>query len=377
MEENFLSDKHIPVLDGLRGFAVLYVIIFHFFPSATSSGFLTAIASFGFSGVDLFFVLSGFLITGILIRSKTEKNYFFNFYVRRFLRIFPLYYSMLFIFLIVVPHITYFRQFNYFTIVDGASYPYWLFLMNYPSFHSLTHQFLFVAWSLCIEEQYYLFVPAIVYLLNKERLLNFLLLVFTASFLIRTISFFVFHTDASVLYHSAYTRLEGIALGGILRLSFENNGLKNHRQRFASLFPLFALLVSGMVVFCKYIIVEPVSLNYHPLMITFGYLLSSLMYGSLMTRCLIENKNGYTRTFFSTAFLRTTGKYSYAMYLFHPLAIGIAKAFLAKGYLMFQLDCLKNDSLPVIAGMLLTYAMSIASWNILEKPALQLKRRFA
>src|SRR5436190_298025 len=92
------GDKYVPVLDGLRGLAVLYVIFYHYFEDAYNAGSplllraLQRITSFGYSGVDLFFVLSGFLITGVLLKNKKKdtSQYFRNFYARRVLRVFPL-----------------------------------------------------------------------------------------------------------------------------------------------------------------------------------------------------------------------------------------------------------------------------------------------
>src|SRR6476469_9154525 len=86
----YSNKSHMPVLDGVRGMAVLLVIVFHFYS-----------IGFGWLGVDLFFVLSGFLITGILIDSRNKENFFRNFYVRRTLRIFPLYYFALILFYLI------------------------------------------------------------------------------------------------------------------------------------------------------------------------------------------------------------------------------------------------------------------------------------
>src|SRR5690348_15214555 len=91
----YANSRHIPALDGLRGIAVLSVMLYHCFP------FL--ITKLGWAGVDLFFVLSGFLITGILLDSKAKPNYYKNFIVRRVLRIFPLYYFVLALMLLLIP----------------------------------------------------------------------------------------------------------------------------------------------------------------------------------------------------------------------------------------------------------------------------------
>src|SRR5579863_8807017 len=94
-----LSGEHFPALDGLRGMAIAIVLLHHFdflLPSGSlASNVVKVIFYLGWSGVDLFFVLSGFLITGILVDTKASKNYFSSFYARRVLRIFPLYYAVL------------------------------------------------------------------------------------------------------------------------------------------------------------------------------------------------------------------------------------------------------------------------------------------
>src|SRR5437868_4990567 len=101
--------RHLPALDGLRGLAILWVMLFHMavVPAVGPAARVwKAVAAQGGLGVDIFFVLSGFLITGILLGSKERPNYFRNFYARRVLRIFPLYYAVVFFSLVVLPHVT-------------------------------------------------------------------------------------------------------------------------------------------------------------------------------------------------------------------------------------------------------------------------------
>src|ERR1700722_18089603 len=106
----YLSEHHYPALDGLRGIAALIIVWYHFLVFTPMHGAMLSILSqmfgFGWVGVDLFFVLSGFLITGILADSKSKSHYFRTFYARRILRIFPLYYTFLAVIFFILPHFT-------------------------------------------------------------------------------------------------------------------------------------------------------------------------------------------------------------------------------------------------------------------------------
>src|ERR1700722_14566643 len=103
----YLSEHHYPALDGLRGIAALIIVWYHFLVFTPMHGAMLSILSqmfgFGWVGVDLFFVLSGFLITGILADSKSKSHYFRTFYGRRVLRIFPLYYGTLAVVFFILP----------------------------------------------------------------------------------------------------------------------------------------------------------------------------------------------------------------------------------------------------------------------------------
>jgi len=98
---------HLPALDGVRGLAILMVLLLHFVGQTTATSRYEAavnwVLSYGLLGVDLFFVLSGFLITGILYDARDQAGYFRRFYMRRALRIFPLYYGVLAVVFFVLP----------------------------------------------------------------------------------------------------------------------------------------------------------------------------------------------------------------------------------------------------------------------------------
>jgi peptidoglycan/LPS O-acetylase OafA/YrhL len=176
-----VTDRHhaafIPALDGLRGIAIILVMLHHFTYYRPETGIDAVIAGvplFGWVGVDLFFVLSGFLITGILLDSRGSTRYFTNFYARRTLRIFPLYYLVLFLALVALPQFP-----SVHTVLAGdiempPRWPYWAYLTNFSvAERGFVHGWVDVAWSLAIEEQFYLVWPLVIWLC-PQRLLPWL-----------------------------------------------------------------------------------------------------------------------------------------------------------------------------------------------------------
>jgi peptidoglycan/LPS O-acetylase OafA/YrhL len=160
--------SHIPALDGLRGTAIILVILCHcyifegldaYFASTVP---LLRIAQFGWCGVELFFVLSGFLITSILFNTKQSPSYFKSFYGRRALRIFPLYFAVLLVFY-YGPH-SFFHVYRF-----EPSHKIWFFtyLANWKLGFWPVHE-LTLFWSLCVEEQFYLIWPLVVWVTAKR-----------------------------------------------------------------------------------------------------------------------------------------------------------------------------------------------------------------
>jgi len=166
---------HQPGLDGVRGVAILMVMAIHFVGDSKAQTFvqtlLTKAAGYGLFGVDLFFVLSGFLITGILLEAKNRPHYFRNFYARRTLRIFPLYYGVLAVLFLLLPAVTPLSP-----LLEQAREQQgwlWTYTTNFyvaytESWRSLTYVTHF--WSLAIEEHFYLVWPLVVFALRRETL---------------------------------------------------------------------------------------------------------------------------------------------------------------------------------------------------------------
>ena len=174
---------YYPALDGLRGIAILAVIFRHNFD------FLQA-TKYGWIGVDLFFVLSGFLITGILLKTKTQKNYLATFFVRRILRIFPLYYGAIILFFVLAASAELLRdQYSFYFTNQGMV---WFHLQNwlYITKSAPTHRGMFIHfWSLSLEEQFYLVWPFVMLARKQTRhLARLTIIILLASIVFRFVT---------------------------------------------------------------------------------------------------------------------------------------------------------------------------------------------
>ena len=251
MTELTAKRPHYPALDGLRGFASLLVVIYHNF------GFINNYFFFGWLGLDIFFALSGFLITDILINTVGHKNFLRNFYGRRILRVFPVYYLGLIIFLIVLPGIGSFSfRFDYYIDHQLWFWTYlqnWLFIFHPPTNESsLNH-----LWSLAVEEQFYLLWPFSVLVLRKPKyLLTFILLILMiddrskmvdmnkAYRRLRLLQLIYFYKDRRNLYRVSIALLQKI------NFRFLENHTSTLIFSFAGLNFLFICLTSDTMTHC-------------------------------------------------------------------------------------------------------------------------------
>ncbi|MCX6210151.1 MAG: acyltransferase [Bacteroidetes bacterium] len=253
--------KRISQIDGLRAVASLLVVSFHYINNqlTDSTSFLgklfAKLFSFGWAGVDLFFVLSGFLIGGILITNKNKKNYFSTFYIRRFVRIIPNYYLLILLFIILCA-IPAFK--NTYFLRDSDTIPTWSY---FTMFHNvfmakLNHMgntAMSVTWSIGIEEQFYLIIPFIIYFTNK-KLLPYLLIAFI---LLANVFRWVYITPETP-WIAAYVllpcRMDAISLGVILAwinstYSIEKFVEKNYKKILATMLFIVAICTVLFIIF--------------------------------------------------------------------------------------------------------------------------------
>ncbi|WP_158750241.1 acyltransferase [Acidobacterium sp. S8] len=217
-QSEFRFRGYIAEFDGLRALAVMLVLLVHFGPSARAGSVLWKLESVGWCGVDLFFVLSGFLITGILLDSRDKENYYRQFYFRRTLRIFPLYYAVLFagLFARLVFHegsvLRNLFDVSWFSAFLGN------FLVAFRNRMS-SAVFLNPFWSLQIEEQFYLLFPFIVKNLHPTALFRVLIVIIVVSTPLRWGLYIWFPHRALLQYVSTPCHCDGLAFGALLALS--------------------------------------------------------------------------------------------------------------------------------------------------------------
>ncbi len=371
-------DNRIKELDGLRGIAVVLVMALHLFRRAsyfTDHPVLEAFTLFttvGWVGVDIFFTLSGFLITSILLKSKTGEHYFRNFYARRILRIFPLYYAAIAFVLLFAPKVE-----PEFTAQLGAALPIMLLYQQnwallFKSFHIT--QYLGITWSLAIEEQFYLIWPFIVYKLDSEKLVKFSVGYIAVSIIVRVLGtlFWPDLSDASTFfYYTSFARFEEMLFGGLLAVFLTYNGSKEKVRRFAV--PLF--LVSFAIFIALHLLSLPGSPHPEhssiPLMLG-GYTTASLFTLGLIGVFVTYPPQTLLRRIFGNPVLTFLGAYSYSMYLFHmTAALILLDVFWHSGMRGW-----KPYVLYPAAVYAATILIALLTWNLLEKHMLGLKKYF-
>jgi peptidoglycan/LPS O-acetylase OafA/YrhL len=299
-------------------------------------------------GVDLFFVLSGYLITGILVDTKQSQGYFKNFYARRCLRIWPLYYSILFFMFVAVPLL----RPSVGSIVVARSSPWWaypFFLQNFLVYHPASAAGpLGVSWSLAIEEQFYLVWAVVVRCCSYPRLR----LICAAAICLSPVLRFYLSFHRMDLYTNLFCRLDGLMAGALLALVVRSNTFLPSRFLKAAWLSLF--IAAPLAVMAEILQARWITFSLSALASTaFVYL--SLFATQRWFQAPLRNR-----------WLVYTGTISYGLYLLHKIPFDTAQ--------WFHLD--GNPALALPMCLAATYLIAILSWNLLEKPFLRLKRFF-
>jgi len=349
--------KYIKPLDGLRAIAVSLVIVWHWIPK---THFITKLHAGGL-GVNIFFVLSGFLITQILLdnRNKAEsnhlpkKNVLKNFYVRRVLRIFPIYYLTI-LAMIALNHLLK-LNITEGELISSATYTsnfYWYLTKTWPL--ASPH-----FWSLAVEEQFYLIWPLLMLFFPRKYLLwcivTFILIGFVSQLLI---------TDFEFGYLPTYTCFDCFGVGGLLAyiIVFEKRLL----LKFYRLLSLLSAI--GLVL---------LFVDWHFYEISFMRLIHAILTAWLIAHILINNKSLLTRLL-SNDQLVSLGKVSYGIYLYHVLYMYIALKIWYRyvPHFIAVIDKKYQAWLFLTVNYVVLYFICVLSWKLIEKPILSLKRKF-
>jgi len=364
--------QRIPSLDGVRGLAILLVMFLHFADRSQPVGLANRLYSqatgAGWIGVDLFFVLSGFLISGLLIDARQSPRYFKDFYARRTLRIFPLYYACLIGWIVVAPlfHPTAAIHRDAIATMHDDQLWYWTYLSNWKM--GLDGRWppmgTSVYWSLAIEEQFYLVWPAIVLLCSARGLRNVCMALIGLAFAVRVMQI-VAGASPILIYVSTFGRMDALAVGSLAAIALRDPAQREWTRRAAPW-----LLTLGLVCLAAIWIRIGTFSESHPLMQTAGFTLLAITFGSLIVEAVTPASR--IAGVFSSPVLRFFGKYSYAMYLLHEtltyeIVPRVPAAWIIPGEMGAQVTRL-------VVSMAATIALALASWHLWEKHFLALRR---
>lgn len=312
----------------------------------------------GWCGVDLFFVLSGFLITTILIETRQDAHYFRNFFMRRVLRIFPLYYVSLIV------------LFSWITgLKDGESLWHYLFAQNWRGLFGQQQSPgpLLHFWSLAVEEQFYLVWPVVIWWIRPKNLPAFCLATIIISFVARCIAKWN-NVPEGILHGLTPFRIDSLAMGALVASCRAGQ----HKERLAQCAPFVfvATLISVLVI----TILEEGS-PYGVAGQTIGYTLFAGLCAALIA--MIVDRHPFAKIpcrFFESGLLRYLGNRSYAIYIVHApvLLLAVAVSRQRPGGDATGI----RDVIYFVVAVGITILIAELSWHLLEKPFLRLKRWF-
>jgi peptidoglycan/LPS O-acetylase OafA/YrhL len=404
--ESIDFSRRIPELDGLRGLAILLVLFYHYVESSpVLPRFLSAAGRLSWSGVDLFFVLSGFLIGGILLKARESPTYFKAFYVRRAYRILPIYAATVAAFWLI-------RALSQVDYSDNVSLQWlfsrpfpWYFYVTFTQNFSMTYYgnlgpaWLGATWSLAVEEQFYLTLPFIIKYVKPRRLPYLLGIVILFAPVFRTLlRLFVAHGEVGT-YVLTPSRADALMLGvlaafflrtangsqvlvagkkllyvaqailfcGMLWMSLKPGALPDSQVTEAARLGSSvanAEAISAWQTVCLYARTALSSLNYTWI---------ALFYLSILLLAITQRQSLLARAMRNPA-LMSIGAIAYGTFLFHEPVLGLCYA-LTRGTLPVITDF--TTLLVTFCSLLLTLGLAKLSWVYFEKPLVGMGHRYA
>jgi peptidoglycan/LPS O-acetylase OafA/YrhL len=379
--------SHMPAIDGLRGIAILLVLIHHFTPAVSGSAFTKSmlhIAHTGWIGVDLFFVLSGFLITCILLKTRNNPDYFINFYARRTLRIFPIYYLTLVVLLVGLPTLLHMpvvglmldQWFHQTTrdlqsMLDGQAWL-WLYGANVKialegeRWGAVNH-----FWSLAVEEHFYLVWPVVVYFVSRQQLKRVCLILILSTPILRAMMMGA-GFDSVVPYVFTLTRVDSLAVGGLLAaLVTERNGFAKWTPRLGGMALMAGVMFIAIIAYYGRLHRDDFFTS------VFGYSLLAVLSAWVVLKAAQIRPYTLTCRLLANPVFVSLGKYSYGIYVTHMFFVPVYIKLFGWGTLR---DITGAYWMAIVLHCVLaigcSWGIAFVCYHVFEKHFLRLKRFF-
>ncbi len=350
----YVPGTYVKEFDGWRGLGIVFVVLAHYFPRYL-------IGSWVF--MEMFFVMSGFLITGILLDSKGQKNYFKGFILRRVLRVFPLYYLTLLILFFLLPNswldLSYHKahQLWFWLYVEN-----WLFAIDgWPAVKALSH-----FWSLSIEEQFYIMWPFVVLLFSPKGLMRFCIALFFFSIFFRNMGEQLGFVPPFP-YVATFARMEGIVLGAIIAVLVRTN------TAFIEKYTVTITMIAGLLAVAVFAYAGTMHMEYS-LIYRINYTLVDIFFAGMITMTLCKNELLLFKRMLNWNIFKQLGIMSYCIYIFHqPILIIVQNRFLD-----YFNSFIANENISKLACVGVAFVVTVPVVYIIHKkiemPMWKLKR---
>jgi len=365
------TQGRMPELDGLRGMAILLVFLFHYIaivPGGSPGSLLYRIQScfaMGWVGVDLFFVLSGFLIGGILLDARPSRRYFQTFYARRLFRIIPLYYLWIALYLIIAFVFHNARGLLAVGSERATVAPiYLLFLQNWTTnLHAtLESAWLGHLWSLAVEEQFYLVMPLAVRFLPKRALVGGLFLAIAGAPVLRLVVFRLSHSHAAQ-YMLTPCRADALAMGVLLAVGWREDSWRARFFRYKKIiYGVTALLFACVV---SLAVSSPSPYSYATA--AWGFSCIDIFFALLLTIAVLVPEGPWAGVC-RWPWLGELGRLSYCLYIVHQVVNLLCHELLL--HATPNISTWKAVAVTALAG-LVSFAVAKVSWILFEQPLLR------